>query len=370
MDPVFVDFSTPQPRTGNAEVRTQKCSTADDHLVLDAGAAVEIDFELPGQGEALPEEVTLKIRALVSKLGPRAGHAPLAVTLNGGALLAGHRIPGGGDLPQELVLAIPRALLRPGTNTLQLAAAEDATSHLWLYGVLAEPVGDRDGAERAWAADAALESLLDYDTYRRAEGCAWEPGPALRVYLDSGECGLPAQLGWRDAEGVEASVSFAAELTGFYGQLRDEDGQWYELRGELTARRAFPADTDPDQVLRFATEAGVGRQLAPGPGADARPGRRWSAAGAGQLVGPARLLGLDRPRRGRRVVPRLVAARARGRGRLPGQRPGRAGGAGCECVPAGGPGGDRGDRRPDRRERGQTALLLAEQALIGGRAAR
>ncbi|MDH6109586.1 hypothetical protein P3T36_000357 [Kitasatospora sp. MAP12-15] len=259
MDPVFVDFSTPELRRGNAEARTEKCSADRDHLALGAGGAVEIDFDVPVDADALPEELTLKIRALVSKLGARLGYAPLEVTVNGAALLADHRIAGGGDLPHETVVAVPRALLRPGGNTLRLRSGDDARSQLWLYRVLLESVADRDGAERAWLADAAEESLLTYDTYRRAaDGDSWEPGPPLRVYLDSGERGLPAQLGWRDVEGVEASVSFGTELFTFYGQLRDQDGDWFELRGDLTGRTAFPARSRSQEVLRFATEAGWG----------------------------------------------------------------------------------------------------------------
>ncbi|WP_051967491.1 hypothetical protein [Kitasatospora mediocidica] len=254
---MFSDFAAQDVRTGNAEVRTEKCSFARDHLVLDAGAAVEIDFEVPP--DAVPAEATLKIRALVSKLGAGLGHAPLEVTVNGAALLANHRIAGGGDLPHDTVVAVPQALLRPGANTLRLASGDDARSHLWLYRVLLESVADRDGAERALLADGFAQSVLGYATERRAAGSTqWVAGPPLRVHLDSGERGLPARLGWRDEDGVEASIVFDAEPAGFYGHVFDEDGAWSELRGTLTDRSAFRADAAPQPTLHFATEAGWG----------------------------------------------------------------------------------------------------------------
>ncbi len=257
MHPVFVDFSTARPRTGNAEVRSDSAFFAGDHLALDAGGSVEIDFTVPPGGIA--DEATLKIRALVSKLGASMGSAPLDLTVNGITLATGYRIPGGGDLPQEIVLVVPAELLHPGPNTLVLRSAEQAQSHLWLYRVLLEQVWDRDGAERALLEEDFRTSLLSYRTERRAPGAeAWEPGPTWRLHIDGGERGLPSRLDWRSRSGAEASVLFALELYSCYGHYRDSDGAWFELRGELTDRAPFPADSAPRFTQRFDTEAGWG----------------------------------------------------------------------------------------------------------------
>jgi hypothetical protein len=69
---------------------------------------------------------------------------------------------------------------------------------------------------------------------------------------------MPSRLDWRVRSGAEASVEFALELHTFYGHARDADGQWYELRGALTDRQAFPGDADQDATCAFTTEAGWG----------------------------------------------------------------------------------------------------------------
>lgn len=258
MQPVFVDFSTAVPRTGNAVVTAERARFARDHFALDAGATVTVEFHVPPEG--VTDELTVKIRALVSKLGSRPGFAPLDIAVNAKAIVGDQRIPGGGDLPQEFVLAVPADLLVPGAaNTLTLRSSADARSHLWLYRVLAEPVWDRDQAERAWLADSVSRSLLTYRTERRAPGAQeWQPTAPWRLHLDSGEGAMPARLDWRVRSGAEASVEFALELTTFYGHTRSADGHWYELRGTLTDRRAFPGDCDPAATRAFTTEAGWG----------------------------------------------------------------------------------------------------------------
>jgi hypothetical protein len=253
-----VDFSTAVPRTGNATVTGERARFARDHFALGSDATVTIGFDVPEQG--VKDELTVKIRALVSKLGSRPGFAPLELAVNSKVVLGDHRIPGGGDLPQQLTVAVPADLLEPGaTNILTIRTAADARSQLWLYRVLAEPVWDRDAAERAWLAQSFAESLLTYRTERRAPGAQeWEPAGTWRLHLDSGEGAMPSRLDWRVRSGAEASVQFALELLSFYGHTRDADGRWYELRGTLTDRQAFPGDADPAATRRFSTEAGWG----------------------------------------------------------------------------------------------------------------
>src|SRR3954468_15350380 len=131
---IFVDFSATPERTANASVRADGATDAGDHWVIDAGGSVSVDFTAGGE----PAEVTLKIRALVSKMGPASGYAPLDVLVNERTLVSGFRIPGGGDLPQVMTFAIPGEWLTEGTNTVRLCSAGDARTMLWLYRVLME----------------------------------------------------------------------------------------------------------------------------------------------------------------------------------------------------------------------------------------
>ncbi|WP_051944419.1 hypothetical protein [Streptacidiphilus rugosus] len=258
MLPVFAEFATAVPRTGNAAVRSERARFARDHVALGGGGTVTIEFQVPEEG--VTDELTVKVRALVSKLGRHPGHAPLEISVNGKAVVTGFRIPGGGDIPQQLTFAVPADLLVPGAeNTLTVGSAADARTQLWLYRVLVEPVWDRDAAERAWLADSFASSLLTYRTDRRAPGAAeWEPAGDWRLHVDGGEGALPSRLDWRAGTGAEASVCFALELHTFYGHTRDADGRWYELRGTLTDRQAFPGDADPAATLAFTTQAGWG----------------------------------------------------------------------------------------------------------------
>lgn len=255
MRPVFVDFSAEEPRAGNARVSAERAFFGGDHLGLDAGATVTVRFEVPPEG--VTDELTLKVRALVSRLGSRPGFAPLDVSVNSAKLLAEFRIPGGGDLPQEVTVAVPAELVTPGgENTLVISSGSGARSHLWLYRVLIEQVWDRDAAERALLDDSFATSLLTYRTELRAAGSdTWQPGPAWRLHIDSGERGLPARLDWRARSGAEASVVFALELYTFCGHFRDAGGQWHELCGELTDRQVFPGDSEAALTHTFTTEA-------------------------------------------------------------------------------------------------------------------
>jgi hypothetical protein len=248
LSPTFVDFSVSPERMGNASVRAEGARAAGDHWVIDAGGAVSVDFP----ADADSDEVTLKIRALVSKNGPESGYAPLDVLVNGQTLISGFRLPGGGDLPQVVTFAVPGEWLEEGTNTLELRSAEDSRTMLWLYRVLLESVWDRDAAERALLADGVRESSFTYSVHsRHAEMPGWLPGPDLRFRIDSGQSALPAELTWRGTDGSEATVSFAQEMTSFLGHVRTAGGSWLQLRGDLMERRESPYGP----ARRFRTEA-------------------------------------------------------------------------------------------------------------------
>ncbi|MFD2415185.1 hypothetical protein [Amycolatopsis pigmentata] len=256
LNPVFADFSTDPPRTANGSVRAHRAGSAGGHWIINSGGAVWLDFVV----DAPLDEATLKVRALVSKLGPESGYAPLDILVNGQSVTSRFRIPGGGDLPQTMTFAVPGEWLRPGTNTVELRSAEDARTMLWLYRVLLESVWDRDAAERALLAERAAEPAYTFATYSRpADASRWLPGPPLRFRIDEGQAALPTELRWRGPYGSEGSISFADEMSTFLGHVRTTSGAWRQLRGELAERREHHEEPAP----RYRTEVHWGGRWHP-----------------------------------------------------------------------------------------------------------
>ncbi|HWU08336.1 MAG TPA: alpha-1,2-mannosidase, partial [Streptomyces sp.] len=257
MQPTFADFSATPARVSNCATTYEACHAASSHLAMSAGARVALDFEVDA-GEQIGE-VTLKVTALVSKLGRSPGYAPVDLVVNQHVLARGLTVPGGGDLPQDNVFAVPGRLLRPGTNTLEVRTADDARSMLWLYRVTLDSVYERGRSERAMAAEAARDTVFAYTTERREPfTSSWRPGPRLLFHVDRGEQSLPAQLGWRGADGAESAISFQSNMSDFHGHHRAADGTLAELRGRITGRWAFPEGTEGAPVHRFETEEGWG----------------------------------------------------------------------------------------------------------------
>ena len=238
LSPTFIDFSATPPRTANASVEAQGAHNAGNHWIIAAGGSVRARFD----GDAQADEVTLKIRALVSKLGSAVGYAPLDVVVNGQVVIERFRIPGGGDLPQTMTFVVPGDWLA-GENTLELRSAADSRSMLWLYDVLLESVWDRDAAERAMLTDGAKESAFTYSTdYSDGHLWDWEPGPRLRLWIDDGREAIPGELTWRGTDGSEGALTFAREMDTFLGHVRTADGRWSQLRGDLVERAERPAE--------------------------------------------------------------------------------------------------------------------------------
>ncbi|WP_199439781.1 hypothetical protein [Umezawaea beigongshangensis] len=252
LQPAFADFSATPPRTANASVHASRAHAAGDHWTVGAGGSVRLVFD----AGAPSDELTLKIRALVSKSGPSVGRAPLDVLVNDEHVIAGFRIPGGGDLPQTMAFVVPADLLRTGQNVLELRSSPDSSTTLRLYQVLLESVWDRDAAERALRAEVAAEAALTYTT-RSSDGDwrIWRPEPRLRLWLHDGRASLPAELSWRGRDGGEASVVFTAELNAFLGHLRTAEGEWRQFEGHLVERAPRP----PRPAARFRTDVNWGR---------------------------------------------------------------------------------------------------------------
>ncbi|GAA2270895.1 hypothetical protein GCM10010145_01710 [Streptomyces ruber] len=263
LDATYADFSVTPPRLANAEVRQHLSRPAGGHLALDAGGTVEVDFEV-NDPEGIPQ-ATLTVTALVSKLGASPGYAPVDVLLQGEELARDLTVPGGGDLPQDNVFAVPAHLLKPGTNTLEIRTSAKARSMLWLYRITLDSVAERGRSERALAAEAARDTVFAFRTERRApfssSASSWESAPPLLFHVDRGEHSLPAQLGWRGEDGAESAISFQSNLSDFHGHHRAADGTDYEYRGRLTGSWASPEGLEHipvDALHHFRTEEGWG----------------------------------------------------------------------------------------------------------------
>lgn len=261
MEPTYANFSVQPAQLANAEVSIQGCHFGGNHLKVGAGGAVEFTFSVDGGEEVL--EATLKVTALVSKNGPRPGYAPLTILVNGEPVASRLTIPGGGDLPQTCVFAVPGRWVLPGRNRVEIRSGVDARTMLWLYRVTIDSVYERDRSEREMGAAAAERAVLAYTTWARirdsAEGSqSWEPAGRLLVHVDRGEEALPAQLSWRGTDGAEAAVSFQSAMEEFYGYRRTPEGRLAEYRGNLDERRPYPEGTEDAVVHRFHTEEGWG----------------------------------------------------------------------------------------------------------------
>ncbi|WP_371100304.1 discoidin domain-containing protein [Streptomyces sp. PU_AKi4] len=260
-EPTYADFSVDPTRLANADVRYQRARFAGSHVALSAGGSVTLDFEVEDP-EDVPQ-VTLTVTALVSKLGSDLGYAPMDVLVQGEVVAEDLTVPGGGDLPQDNVFAVPGRLLKPGTNTLEIRSSAKAGSMLWLYRITLDPVWERGRSERVRTADAARDSVFAYRTELRPahSSAAWQAAPRLLFHIDRDEHSLPAQLGWRSEDGAEAAISFQSSMSDFHGCYRAADGTAYEYRGRLTDRRPFSDDTrnlSASPLHRFHTEEGWG----------------------------------------------------------------------------------------------------------------
>jgi len=261
MRPVYADFAAHPPRLGHAFAAQpdQPWPTHQgDHVILGTGEEAAVGFDVD-KGDHVAQ-LTLTVTALVSKRGPAMGYAPLTIEVNGHVVVERLTIPGGGDLPQSLVFAVPGDWLLPGRrNAVRVSSGHDAATYLWLYRITLEEVFDRGAAERAMAADAAREPVFTYSTeHRLPDQPGWTTGADLRVYIDRGEQSLPAQLAWSRPDGSEYAISFQSAMDGFSGYMRAADGIVQQIQGQLTDRAEFLEDVFGSDLLTFETEEGWG----------------------------------------------------------------------------------------------------------------
>ncbi|MGC4846068.1 DM9 repeat-containing protein [Micromonospora sp. DT15] len=240
MNPTYADFGTEPPRVGNVTITgVDRSSAAGDHLAIDAGGSVELEFDVPDP--AVVGEACVAIRALASMLSRAPGYAPLTVFLNGRPLANRLRIPNGGGLPQRLVFAVLAEELTAGRNTLRIESGVDARSSLWLYRVTIDPMHAHDQAGLALERQAIAEPVLRY---------ASDAGD-ITIFVDRSEQAVLEQVAWADESGAEYAITFEKQQRAFYGWRRQPGAEPTEFRGRLTER-----GTVAKEAWRFETEAG------------------------------------------------------------------------------------------------------------------
>jgi hypothetical protein len=257
MEPIYADFSVAPARFGNVVVSSEGCGAASSHLMFDAGGWVELSFAADGPQDTAQAVVT--VTALVSKLGPRLGHAPINMLINGVPVLEDHVIPGG-DLPADTAIAIPGEHLVAGTNVLRIQTSAESVTRLWLYRITVDAVENRNGAARALRRDTAQAgSVFAYRTERLPLGAGtWADAPRVLVHIDRGEYAELSQLSWRDEDGAEASVSFQSSMVSFFGHHRAKDGTVSQIRGQRVESWTAPEQVAPAAVHVFTTREGWG----------------------------------------------------------------------------------------------------------------
>ncbi|MEV5572388.1 hypothetical protein AB0L06_20285 [Spirillospora sp. NPDC052269] len=257
LKPAFVEFATcTPPCTHNAVLQVGDVPSLTSPGLLGAGQSVRVEFQVDeapdGSSDDVPDEATLKIRAVVEKDGSRPGFAPLDVLVNGEPLVSRFRLPGGREVPQMLPVAIPGDTLRGGTNVLELRVGEDARAGLSLIALLIEDVRHPGAAERLYWGDPTVHAF-EFATRIRPKDGEWSPGPPLRFYFDTGMKPRPSTLEWHHWDGGRTGILFTPNMDKFFGGgQRADSGEPFEVRGEQRDQRAEPHGEPQRFVTRYS----------------------------------------------------------------------------------------------------------------------
>ncbi len=132
--PAFVDFnvSSPHYHLANATLQTKDFLFRQNHIELDSGQQVAIQFDLQ-KDDLVKTMVTVK--GLISQISPNsAGFAPINLQLNGHPpFKLNYTMPGGGGQPNSQSFSAPPEQLVAGPNTLTLTVVPGNTTKFWLY---------------------------------------------------------------------------------------------------------------------------------------------------------------------------------------------------------------------------------------------
>lgn len=126
-------FNTSPPTAQGLSISALGGSPAGDHQRLGNNDAVTVQFNL--DADAFTKTLAVRVNGLVSRNGNQEGFSPISLQVNGGQIVSGFTMPGGGFGPQDAIFPIPAALLKAGPNALQLQVAGNAQTFFWLYGL-------------------------------------------------------------------------------------------------------------------------------------------------------------------------------------------------------------------------------------------
>ena len=255
----YVDFTAdPTLLSPNATLATDRCVRRGNRLSVDAGGSLTLAFR--DDQDPVQPEATVTLRALVAKHGGDIGYAPVSLYVNGEAVIRDWTVPGGGDLPQDNVFAVPGGCLdwhqgrTEETHTLRVCTAPDSSSYLWVFGLTVDSTFEPGRSQDALATARIRDDVVAYRiSTRRVGEDRWREEGEIEVYLRRAEPAEVTNLAWRHADGTSCSVAFSGpDFRGYRstpGAAPEE--AVVEYSGREVARRAPGAGAA--RILRYDT---------------------------------------------------------------------------------------------------------------------
>lgn len=262
MQPTYADFTgEPTLLSPNATLETDRCVRRGNRMSVNAGGSLTLAFR--DDQDPVQPEATVTLRALVAKHGRDIGYAPVSVYVNGEAVIRDWTVPGGGDLPQDNVFAVPGGCLdwRQGrteeTHTLRVRTAPDSSSYLWVFGLTVDSTFERGRSRDALAAARVRDDVVVYRiSTRRVGEDRWREEGDIEVYLRRAEPAELTNLSWRHADGTCYSVAFTGgDFRGYrHTPAAAPEEAVVECHGREAARRPPDAGgTGAPRVRRYDT---------------------------------------------------------------------------------------------------------------------
>ncbi len=131
-----VDFSVGPPRVRNMTLVRNDSTLVNGFSILGQGGQVIVNYTLPQNvsltGRSQPN-LSIVIRALVSRAGDQVGYAPMSLRWNNQFIVQDFTIPGGGFNANTSSFQIPSGFLTQGSNQITLAISPQSQTYFWIY---------------------------------------------------------------------------------------------------------------------------------------------------------------------------------------------------------------------------------------------
>jgi serine/threonine protein kinase len=136
--PAVANFAVSPSTIRDMTLVTDETSFEGDRSALGTGQRVVINFFIPGsaepgQSKEVKKQISIFIRALVTRSGDNEGYAPIDLYSNGQPIVQNFTFPGNGFQPNQTSFQIPPGQLMYGKNEVKLLVSGDARNEFWLY---------------------------------------------------------------------------------------------------------------------------------------------------------------------------------------------------------------------------------------------